>query len=287
MTPEQYIQKNKGFLTLFSILLFTLFFSAVNATTYTASNSGNWSSETTWAEQAPGTLISGDQVIIPSGITVSMDQDITFSGGISSLEVAGTLAGSNYSMILAGGTLSGTGMIILKNLSTAGLAAVPFTGNLVVTHFVNTARLELSALIAVQNSLQIAGGYMIITSGGTLNLEKGVVIELSEGELDVDGGTIYTGDQGPISGLNEAAAKGEIDFEVFPNPAKDWVVLNITQPSAVNLNLDIFDSAGRLISASQFSETRKVVDLTTLASGTYFFKVWDTDNTTTAKIIKE
>jgi hypothetical protein len=58
------------------------------ATTYTAAISGNWSSSTTWGGTAPGFNISGaDNVVVPVGIVVTLDGDLTVNNASAALEI--------------------------------------------------------------------------------------------------------------------------------------------------------------------------------------------------------
>src|ERR1043165_4588366 len=67
-----------------------------NARTYLAVSSGNFSSGTTWDGIVPTDLVAGDEVIIPAGITVTMDQDVNMNG-LLNLD-AGVLSLNGYKL---------------------------------------------------------------------------------------------------------------------------------------------------------------------------------------------
>src|SRR4051812_31908784 len=85
---------------------------AANATLYTAVLSGNFSSGTTWGGIAPGSLLSsGDVVIIPLGINVTMTGSESFSG-TSTLTVLGALtAAPGTTLSITSGGLAGAGTV--------------------------------------------------------------------------------------------------------------------------------------------------------------------------------
>ena len=98
--------------------------SFVLASTFTAVTSGNWSSSTTWGGSAPSYEISTDHVVIPVGINVTMDNSVTFSGGLSELYVSGTLssASNTFLTINNAASITGVGTINVDNI-VLGVAA--------------------------------------------------------------------------------------------------------------------------------------------------------------------
>src|SRR6185312_15888730 len=89
-----------------------------SATTYTAVISGNWSLSATWGGTAPAfTLGANDIVIVPLGVTVTMDQNVTLNGSLSELNVLGTLSAlPNIKLNDISGTIAGTGTINVANM---------------------------------------------------------------------------------------------------------------------------------------------------------------------------
>lgn len=116
------------------------------AATFTAIASGNWTSNATWqGGLAPGTTINNnDDIIINSGVIVSMDQDVTFNGFNilvpgGTLQVNGTLTSTNNSTLtMNNGDLMGSGTIDLYRLEFSGLSTFNHTGSATVGSFQNS-----------------------------------------------------------------------------------------------------------------------------------------------------
>ncbi len=163
----------------------------LNAATYTAILSGAFSNTATWSGGIvpPLQLQSGDDVIIPSGITINLDQNLTLAS-TTSLDVDGTLTGgSGYALILTSGTLSGTGSIDIDSISAAFTSGFNFTGNLTTNTFYSTnANINSAATIMVDNMLYLAGGTMTMAAG-SLSLGSNATIVVDGGVMTLTGGT--------------------------------------------------------------------------------------------------
>lgn len=163
----------------------------LNAATYTAIVSGAFSSTTTWAGGIvpPLLLQPGDDVIIPSGVTISLDQNLTLASS-SSLDVDGALTGgSGYALMITSGTLSGTGSIDIDSVSASFTSGFNFTGSLTTNAFYSTnANINAAANIIVDNTLYLAGGTITMASG-SLNLSNNATIVVDGGTMTLSGGT--------------------------------------------------------------------------------------------------
>lgn len=163
----------------------------INAATYTAIVSGSFSSTTTWAAGIvpPLQLQAGDDVIIPSGLTITLDQDLTLAS-TSSLDVDGALTGgSGYVLMLSSGTLSGTGTIDIDSVSTSFTSGFNFTGSLTTNAFYSTnANINSAANIIVDNTLYLAGG-TITMANGSISLSNNATIVVDGGTMTLSGGT--------------------------------------------------------------------------------------------------
>src|SRR5258708_21130112 len=75
--------------------------------TFTAATNGSWSVSTTWVGGVAPSFTTSDQIVIPSGITVTLDNNVAVSGVLSSLTINGMLSStSNMSLtIVALGTV--------------------------------------------------------------------------------------------------------------------------------------------------------------------------------------
>jgi hypothetical protein len=95
-----------------------------------------------------------------------------------------------------------------------------------------------------------------------------------------------------ITDPTDACGLSSNDFElksninIYPNPTSDYVQLSWEQ---VNIDsIEIFDINGKLIiqESVENSVFEKTIDLTPLASSTYFIKIKSGSNTLVEKIIK-
>lgn len=75
------------------------------------------------------------------------------------------------------------------------------------------------------------------------------------------------------------------EYQVFPNPAKDFVyiITNNNHPK----NLEVMDVTGKIIYTNQFSSNVFILSIKEWQSGIYFIKLADEKNSKTFKIIKE
>jgi hypothetical protein len=192
ITQRQY-DKKMNLVILFMSAVLLLFVSVTNAEVFTATSSGNWSSSATWGGLSPGVLISGDQVVIPSGITVALDQNVSVSGALSNLDVSGTLSGGVNTLTVVNGSLIGTGNIDVGSLVVSGVGTVLFSGNLIVDTFVNSSsQLALTATATIQNTLELTSGIFTISTSGNVTVNSGTVVEVNGGQLVLNGG-LFTG----------------------------------------------------------------------------------------------
>ncbi|MGE0637341.1 MAG: T9SS type A sorting domain-containing protein [Bacteroidia bacterium] len=237
--------------------------------------------------EGSGTLImtvsaGGQGTVFPVGTSVNFSPVTLVQANGSTTGAFGvSLMGQVYSEGTTGFSLSNTTSIventwlIESNLSSgidltlsvewaAGLEVNSFNNdNCFISHYVNgdwDASAQVSAGIA-------ASGNFTISRSGITSLSPFAVF-----------------DNATTVGVE--TVQKEIDVELFPNPAKDWVAINIDQPLS-NFNLDIYDKTGRFISANNFTESRKVVDISSLASGIYIFKIWNNDYINVTKVVKE
>jgi len=182
--------KKFGLLLVITMLTSTSAFSAA----FTAVASGSWSSSATWGGTAPSSNITLDQIVIPSGITVDLDNNVTINGALASLDVAGTLSTtSNADLTIATGTLSGAGTVAVDVLTVGAGAVTLFTGTITANAMSNAAiALQLAADASVQQTLTLASGSALsLVSGGSLMVGNNATVVIESGGLvSISGGTI-------------------------------------------------------------------------------------------------
>ena len=174
---------------------------AADAATFTAIASGAWSSAATWSGgNAPGTNITGDDVIIGSGFTVDLDQDVTIASVVlvsGSLNVDGTLSSNTTGRTLTftGGSLSGAGNIQISRIRFQLSTTLDFTGQIIADEMENTLSLVTTSQIKVNKTARLSGSLTINTAGklevgddATLIIEGGSLATTGSGALDLTAG---------------------------------------------------------------------------------------------------
>lgn len=167
---------------------------AVKAATFTAVASGNFSSAATWGGVAPTTNVLLDNIVIPSGVTVTLDQNVRINGILSTLDVNGTLiSSSNSALILTAGTLSGAGTIDVDSLVVDLTTGFTFTGSIIADDFSSLASgVSSSADITVTNQLWLAAGSSLdfVTNGSLTVNNNATIIITGNGLFTSTSGTV-------------------------------------------------------------------------------------------------
>ncbi len=243
MITQRQFGKKMNRVIVFITAMLLVFVTVADGAVFTATSSGNWSSSATWGggDAMPGILVTDDQILIPAGIIVYLDQDITVKGPLSNLIVNGELYGSDNSLSLSNGKLSGSGQgnINIESISFSGVCTLFFTGNLHLHDFTNSCQqLYLFANTIIVNSLNLKSGVLTIAYGGNLTLQNGCIVNVSGGKLDLNGGLFtaldtyninYSGSSAIIGA--EASASGLKDINVNLNGDSRQLIM------ADNLNL--------------------------------------------------
>src|SRR5690242_16559719 len=98
---------------------------------FTAVTSGDWSNAATWGGVAPGANVTGQDIIIPNGITVNLDMDVTFNGLINTFSCDGIMTSTtNNGLVMESGSFAGDGDIDIQRLEFDLLSTSTFTGTL-------------------------------------------------------------------------------------------------------------------------------------------------------------
>lgn len=224
-----------------------------NAATFTAVASGNFTSSATWGGMAPSGSILGDIIIIPSGINVTMDEDVALNGALSVLTVNGTLTSNTGSdLMLTLGTLSGNGTITVDSLSMALTSGLSFTGSIVADQFTSMgASISSSANVTVTKTLRLMGGILTLASGN-LTLSSGGTIVVSGGTISTTGGVVdltnnyhvrYTGSSATTGLELSGAGLANIDIDV-PSGSSVKLSSNLNVKGTLTLNSGALDLNG-------------------------------------------
>ncbi|HYD23115.1 MAG TPA: T9SS type A sorting domain-containing protein [Flavipsychrobacter sp.] len=220
-----------------SLCSMLIMLSSARALTFTAVASGNFSNSLTWGGTVPPSLVAADIIIIPNGITVNLDQNVSFIG-TATLTVNGTLTSGTYTsaLIMTAGQLAGTGSIIVDSMSTALVSGITYTGSITADALTTLAtNFSSAATITVNNSLNVMAGLLNITDGSLTMGNNSTIV--------IDGGTISVGGTGTI-GLS-----GNYNVVYEGTSASAGVELSGTGLQDVTLNL----SSGALTLTSDVS----------------------------------
>jgi len=207
------------------------------AATFTAVASGNFSSSATWGGTAPSSSILLDQIVIPAGITVNLDNDVNINGLLSSVDVEGTLTASgNSALTLTLGTLSGAGTIMVNSLELSAGSTFSFTGALTTNTLMVAQNVSTSADIMVMQTATLTSGTLSLVSGGSLDLGSNGTIEISGGLLSLGGGgsTGLTGNYNVTYTSGSSVAGVELSGSGLQN-----VTVDVSAANQVTLTSDL------------------------------------------------
>lgn len=165
------------------------------AATITATVSGNWSNASTWSGGAAGASITSDNIVIPAGITVTLDMNAQFTTILSSLNVMGTLTSnaSNSLTVNSLSNISGSGTLNLDYLELGTAGGMTFSGTANIHRFVTSAAsLSLVSLLNITDTLHLKAGVLSLGTGANLMLMTNSNIKVEDGSLSTAGG-LFTG----------------------------------------------------------------------------------------------
>jgi hypothetical protein len=168
---------------------------STNAHAFTAVTSGAWSSAATWGGVGPGSAVSNQDIIIPTGITVNMDVDVSFSGIVNTFTVDGTLNSStSNNLIISAGTLAGSGTINIHRISFSGvLTTATFSGTMTLNSLQNLgATLAFTAVATISDTLDLDAGSLLLNTGSNLSMVAGSNVRVNSGTLSSGGGVFTT-----------------------------------------------------------------------------------------------
>mgnify|MGYP001768453407 CR=1 FL=1 len=77
-----------------------------------------------------------------------------------------------------------------------------------------------------------------------------------------------------------------IGFDVYPNPANDHIVIEISKSSS-DANVEIYSLQGCIILGQRLIYNKTEIDIRSFAPGVYFVKIWDEDKFVVKKFVKE
>ncbi|MFI5151318.1 MAG: T9SS type A sorting domain-containing protein [Bacteroidia bacterium] len=244
-----------------------ILYSNVTRASYTAVASGNWSSSATWGGTSPGSNVSGQDIVIPNGITVGLDIDVVFSGISNSFTVNGNLAnGGMTGVTITQGSLAGSGSVTINRLTFTSLGnAAAFTGNMSLSLFENRgATLTLAAMISVTDTLNMDAGSMLLNAGANLILQANSTVLVNNGSLSVHGGVfnniyaynvVYTGSSKATGIELNTLFLNRLYIRMSDNTQTLTLGNDLLVSGALSLSTGIFDFSGQKLTLLSYLNT--------------------------------
>lgn len=220
----------------FALLLIT---SKGNAAIYKAIASGKWSSSTTWDTTAPSYTNTGDVITIPSGITVTLDNNLTINGASAVVSVMGKLtSASGIKVTITLGSLTGSGVMDIGDLSIGSGAALVFAGTLDAETFTSASTsLKATATMNVKKTLTIAAGTFSVQTGGAIKMASQTDIIMSGGVLTISGGSLDLTNEYNVT--YSAASDVEAGIELNGSGLKNVTIDLPSSSNTVSLSADL------------------------------------------------
>ncbi|MEO6303224.1 MAG: T9SS type A sorting domain-containing protein [Bacteroidia bacterium] len=168
-----------------------IFFSTTASADFTAITSGNWSSASTWSlGLVPTSTVSNQNITVPSGITVTLDANVTFAGILNSLTVNGTLSNTTSNGItMTQGALAGGGTISVNKIMFTTLGTSSFSGSLNLKQLINsTTVLGLAAIVNIADTLYLESGNILLNTNANLTMQSNSTAKVNNGSITIGGG---------------------------------------------------------------------------------------------------
>lgn len=182
-----------------SLFLFMPFSDAIGAA-YTAGTSGNFSSTTTWVGGVvPPSNVGANDIIISSGVTVTLDVNLVLSSSFSLLQLQGNgrlASTSSHYIVLMGGNVTGNAASTIEVDSiTFGNATYLFDGS-ITANKITLAGVNLPGNINIkaEKSLYFTSGITSFQAGATIALGTGTpppTIVMDGGSFNIAGGVNF------------------------------------------------------------------------------------------------
>jgi hypothetical protein len=187
------------------LLSFALFSAKLSySALYTATSSGVWSDNSIWlGGSSPAYNNQIDQIVIASGVTVTLDDHYEMDGLLATLTIDGTLETQDEkNFFITRGTLGGGGSIDADNVKFGAAAIILFGGSFKAEDMeYSMLTLNLSGSLDVTNSMRLSDGVLSLGSGSSLNLSDDATLIISGGILSNSGGT-FNGNKYNVTYLN-------------------------------------------------------------------------------------
>lgn len=137
-----------------------------------------------------------------------------------------------------------------------------------------------------QESVATSGGEAS-GSGGTASYSIGQIVYTTNSGTN---GSVGQGVQQPfeiITTVGTELTEINLELSAYPNPAKDYLTLNIGNYEEENLSFQLYNVEGKLIETDQIFSSETMINMEQLSSDTYLLNILENNTLIkTFKIIK-
>ena len=218
---------------------------------------------------------------VPTGASILSGQGSTsitvnFSGTLGS----NSSCGSASVCVRASNSCGNSGYRCLA-LSIAPATPASITG----PNLMNTQQVATFSISAVSNATSylwtVPSGWVILNGQGTTTAS--IRAGATSGNITVTAVNACGTSASSKKTVSVNCVRSSIlDFNVWPNPAKDFITMNTFMME--NYQIEIFNTIGQLM----LVERNKIeIDVTTLSSGVYIVRLFDTENYYTTRLVIE
>ena len=152
-------------------------------------------------------------------------------------------------------------------------------------HFFVVALL-LAANVNAQEAVTAAGGSARV---GNISVSWSIGEAMTETYVQTSF-TLTQGVQQPVVKVENVSSSSEMNaykIVAYPNPTSDAVTVSVAGTTGQSLALKLFDATGKLLQATQMTDSETRVSLSNLPAGIYLLQVSDSKNNVQIfKIIK-
>lgn len=141
--------------------------------------------------------------------------------------------------------------------------------------------------ILFAQSGSVSSGGTATGTDGTVTYSVGQSVYTTASGSPSDG-VITQGLQQPYEIFVNVVETGiDASVSLYPNPTKEFVILNVANVNAEDFTYEMFDIQGKILAGSKLVSNETKISMTDLANATYFVKVLNLNKESkTFKIIK-
>jgi hypothetical protein len=86
--------------------------------------------------------------------------------------------------------------------------------------------------------------------------------------------------------VDAVTEEASVQISVYPNPATDFVTINMTDQNAIGSTIEMYNQVGQRIISQKISQLQFQLNIGTLNRGVYFVKINDGKSKNVTKLVK-